>query len=75
MSRVKHKNSLEKKNWRKTFSAIHQPILRMIHDAHNAGGYMSNLDDVAMNNLASAMTKNVMKNEKIDICLKRTKQC
>ena len=66
------KNAMDKRNWRKIWHEVHQSAIKTLHDAHYAGGFVSLMDDIAMNNLADSFTMKVMENENIKISLKRS---
>lgn len=74
MKKDKPKNAIEKRNCKKIWFHVHQAAIKVLHEKHFAGGFVSLMDDPAMNSLADAVTRKVMECENISICLKRSKQ-
>lgn len=73
--KARPKNALGKRNYRKISYAIQQPMLRMLRDRHYSGGIIGLLSDEHLVNISKWVTKTVMKNEDIRICLKRSERC
>jgi len=73
--RTKPKNASEKRNHIKIWYDIRAPIFKKLSDLHRAGGILSLFNVVQLDDLADAVTKCVMKNEDIEICLKRRRTC
>jgi len=73
--KAKTKNAAGKRNHFKIRLAIRSPILRELRDKQYAGGFLSLLSDPQLVDLSELITKVVMQNEDITICLKRGKRC
>jgi hypothetical protein len=71
---TKPKNAMCKRNHEKIEIAVRSPILKALRDRHYQGGVMTLLSDEQIVALAEYVTVVVMKNERIRIILKRSKQ-
>jgi hypothetical protein len=73
--KTKPKNAAGKRNHGKIWFVIQQPLLKELREKQFAGCVLSLLSDPQLVEVAAMITKVVMQNEDITICLKRRKRC
>jgi hypothetical protein len=73
--KMKPKNAAGKRNHGKIYFVIQQPLLKKLREKQSTGCVLSLLSDPQLVAIAEIMTKVVMRNEDITICLKRKKRC
>jgi hypothetical protein len=73
--KTKPKNAAGKRNHHKIWFVIQQSILKELRDKQFAGCVLSLLSDSQIVAVAEMITKVVMRNEDITVCLKWRKRC
>ena len=69
----KPRNASQKRNHLAIRYAVRQPILVALVEKHYAGGVLSLLNDLQLAELADVVSTAVMRNEQIQITVKRSK--